>query len=242
MKCIKDISIAILVGGMGSRLRPAVENKPKAMAPINGKPFLSYLFNWLILQGAQEVVLCTGYKGEQIRDYFTEQYQSLHIKYSHEKIPLGTAGALRLSMSKVKSDHILAINGDTFCDANLNDYISWYKDNQYNAAILLAYMKDVLRFGSVVTDRQGYVASFSEKVNRYAGGYVSAGIYLLNRNIIEQAPQGCALSMEYDVLPGLVGKGLAGFKTRSSFIDIGTPDSFNTAQSYFESFKFEAGE
>jgi NDP-sugar pyrophosphorylase family protein len=233
MKSLSEIPVAVLAGGLGTRLRPALKNVPKALAPIDGKPFLHYLFDWLAGQGTRRVVLCTGYLGEQIQNCFGDRFGSIAIHYSHETQPLGTAGALRHCLSKIHSEIILAVNGDTFCDANLNTFLDWHRCHAFNASILLSYKKDVHRFGSVEMDRQGNIVQFHEKSNRPKGGYVNAGIYLLNRSVIENFPKGRKLSMEYDVLPDLIGKGLSGYQSRSAFLDIGTPKSFDTAQTYF---------
>jgi NDP-sugar pyrophosphorylase family protein len=92
----------------------------------------------------------------------------------------------------------------------------------------------------VETDQKGRIVQFHEKDSRPGGGYVSAGVYLLNRSVMENIPAGKKLSMEYEVLPDLIGKGLSGYKTKSAFIDIGTPDSLRTAQTYFRQQAVEA--
>lgn len=239
MKGISDIHIAVLAGGLGTRLRPALKGAPKAMAPINGKPFLHYLLDWLNSQGAKQVVLCTGYLGEQIKDYFGDHFGPVSITYSHEVQPLGTAGALRHCHSKIHSDIILVVNGDTYCDANLKNFLTWHQCHAFNASVLLSYKKDVHRFASVETDQKAQIVQFHEKASRPGGGYVSAGVYLLNRSVVEKMPNGKNLSMEYEVLPDLIGKGLSGYKTESAFIDIGTPESFGRAQTYFRQLTIE---
>lgn len=233
MNSISEIPVAVLAGGLGTRLRPALKGVPKAMASINGKPFLHYLFDWLIFQGTKQVVLCTGYLGKQIKDYFGDHFGPISIAYSHEAQSLGTAGALRHCLSEIHSDIILGVNGDTYCDANLKNFLTWHQCHAFNASVLLSYKKDVHRFGSVETDQKGQIVQFHEKTSRPGGGYVSAGVYLFNRSIIENMPDGKNLSMEYEVLPDLIGKGLSGYKTKSSFIDIGTPESFGTVKTYF---------
>lgn len=233
MNSIAEIPVAVLAGGLGTRLQPVLKGAPKAMAPINGKPFLNYLFNWLIFQGTKHVVLCTGHLGGQIKDYFGDQFGSICIAYSHEEQPLGTAGALRHCLSKFHTDIILVVNGDTFCSANLKRFLNWHRCHAFNASVLLSYQKKVQRFGCVETDQKGQIVQFHEKAPGLGSGYVSAGIYLVNRSIIENMPESQYLSMEYEVLPELIGKGLSGYKTQSAFIDIGTPESFGAAQTYF---------
>jgi NDP-sugar pyrophosphorylase family protein len=142
-------------------------------------------------------------------------------------------------LSGIQTDIVLALNGDTFCDANLTDFLTWHQGHTFHASVLLSYKKDVHRFGSVEIDRQGQIVQFHEKAYRPEGGYVNAGIYLLNRSVIEKLPEGQNLSMEYEVLPDLIGKGLSGYRTQSAFLDIGTPDSFDAAQTYFKQHAIE---
>jgi NDP-sugar pyrophosphorylase family protein len=241
MNSIAQIPVAVLAGGLGTRLQPVLKESPKALAPINGKPFLHYLFNWLTIQGTKQVVLCTGYLGGQIKDYCGDRFGSFDIAYSHEEQPLGTAGALRHCLPKIGNDIILVVNGDTFCGAHLNSFLNWHRYHSFNASILLSYQKEVQRFGRVEIDRKGHVVQFHEKVPGPGKGYVSAGIYLVNRSVIENLPEGRKLSMEYEVLPDLIGKGLSGYKTEYPFIDIGTPESFDMAQRCFSSMQTGQG-
>lgn len=241
MTSIANVTIAILAGGHGTRLRPVVHQIPKVIAPMNGVPFLNYVLDSLIAQGGKDALLCIGYGGEQVQACYGDTYRSLNLAYSIEKEPLGTAGALRHCLSKVHSEDVLVSNGDTFCTANLNLFLSWYQKKQTSAAIMLAHKKDVSRFGSVETDAAGRVIQFHEKAGKTGGGYVSTGIYLLHRGIVESIPERKAVSMEYEVLPQLIGNGLWGYKTKSTFIDIGTPQSYRRAQDFFQRHRFPHG-
>lgn len=234
MKTMADIPVAILAGGLGTRLRPAVSNVPKAMADINGKPFLRYLLEWLLHQGTRQVIICTGYRGEQIQEYFSDHYGPVRLHYSHEKKAMGTAGALRQCAHLLNGEHVLAINGDTFCPTDLNAFAVWHQRKPFNASVLLARKDNADRFGSVETDHRGYIVRFHEKAVQSGSGYVSAGIYLFKHSVVASIPNGQIVSMEYEVLPGLIGKGLSGYKSDASFIDIGTPESYDRAQHYFQ--------
>jgi D-glycero-alpha-D-manno-heptose 1-phosphate guanylyltransferase len=234
MNSIDKIPVAILAGGMGTRLQPVLKGVPKAMALIDGKPFLHYLLDWLARQGARHIVLCTGFLGDQISHYFGERFGAVSLTYSHEIRPLGTAGAIRNCIAKVQCDELMVLNGDTFCNANLNDFLSWHRRTTAKASILLVRMNDVGRYGSVEIDPDGNVIQFHEKMQWSGGGYVSAGIYLLQRTIFDNFPENQPRSMEYEVLPGLIGKGLSGHKTASSIIDIGTPESYLEARDFFK--------
>lgn len=234
MNTFTKIPVAILVGGLGTRLRPVLNGVPKAMALIDGKPFLHYLLGWLERHGVRHVVLCTGFLGDQISHYFGDRFGAVSLAYSHETRPLGTAGAIRNCISKIQCDELMVLNGDTFCNANLIDFLAWHRITKAKASILLVRMNDVRRYGSVKMDPDGNIVQFNEKMKWSGGGYISAGIYLLPRIIFENLPENQPLSMEYDVLPGLIGEGLSGYKTASSFIDIGTPESYLEAHRYFK--------
>jgi D-glycero-alpha-D-manno-heptose 1-phosphate guanylyltransferase len=233
MTSITDLSIAILAGGLGTRLRSEVSHVPKAMAPILGTPFLNYLLDGLIEQGARHVILCIGYGGDQIRDYYCDRYGSLNLTYSLETHPLGTAGALRHCISHLKSNEFLVINGDTYCGVDLNHYLAWYRQRLLKASIVLVHKADVSRYGSVTIDSDEHITAFHEKTAQSGGGYVSAGIYLLHRDIVKSIPKDREVSIEYEVLPKWIGQGLSGYKTNSTFIDIGTPTSYRMAQEFF---------
>ncbi|MEJ2157919.1 MAG: nucleotidyltransferase family protein [Desulfobacteraceae bacterium] len=233
MTSIANLCIAILAGGLATRLRPVVQDLPKAMAPINGTPFLNYVLDSLDEQGGKNVLLCIGHKGDQLRDYYANTYRSLSLSYSIENSPLGTAGALRHCLSGVQSNDILVLNGDTYCDTDFNQFLSFFYRTQSKAAIVLVRKTNVSRFGSVEIDAEGRVVQFHEKKRRSGAGYVSAGAYLLKREIVERIPAEKEVSMEYEVLPDLIGKGLFGYDAASTFIDIGTPQSYRHAQRYF---------
>jgi D-glycero-alpha-D-manno-heptose 1-phosphate guanylyltransferase len=228
-----NTTVAILCGGLGSRLKSTVNDLPKAMAPIFGRPFLYYLFEWLIKNGAHEVVLCTGYRGDQIKRHFAEQFGRLRLTYSHEEEPLGTGGAIRKALSKIDTNDVLVVNGDTYCQTNLSDFISWHKKGGFNTSILLAYTPEVERYGSVEIDNDGYVIEFQEKSKRRGVGLVNAGIYYMSRSTIEEMPEDENFSLEFQVLPNLIGKGLGGYKIDTPFLDIGTPSSYKSAATFF---------
>ena len=109
----------VLAGGVGSRLRSVVGNRPKALASIHNRPFLAYLLDALEAAGIGEVVLCTGYMAEQVEETFGPTYGRMQFRYSRESTPLGTGGALRAAMPWIKTDFVLVMNGDSFCEVDL---------------------------------------------------------------------------------------------------------------------------
>ena len=117
-----DVTAVILAGGLGTRLRSVIADRPKVLAEVRGRPFLAYLLDQLIVAGSRSVVLCTGYCGEQILRTFGERYGPLRLSYSQERTPLGTAGALRAGLGQFGSDSVLALNGDSYCSLDLKKY------------------------------------------------------------------------------------------------------------------------
>ena len=118
----------ILAGGLGTRLRSAVPGLPKCMAPVNGKPFMGYLIEYMALQGVSNFILSLGYMHQVIIDYVTKQYPNLHIDWVIEEEPLGTGGAIKLACSKVTGTYALVTNGDTMFNINVAEVM------QFNAA------------------------------------------------------------------------------------------------------------
>jgi D-glycero-alpha-D-manno-heptose 1-phosphate guanylyltransferase len=227
------VTAAILAGGLGSRLRPVVSDCPKALANIGERPFLTYLFDQLVAAGAKDVVLCTGYLGDQIRMIFGKSYDTLRLNYSQESTALGTAGALRLALPLFNSNPVLVMNGDSYCDANIREFWFWHGRRQSNATLLLTKIFDTERFGQVMVDADGKVTDFEEKSSRQGPGWINAGIYLLNRDLLEEIPPNRPVSLEREIFPAWIGRGLYGFQSEARFIDIGTPEAYAGAQSFF---------
>jgi D-glycero-alpha-D-manno-heptose 1-phosphate guanylyltransferase len=228
-----EVTAAILAGGLGSRLRPAVTGRPKALANVGQRPFLTYLFDQLVAAGVRDVVLCTGYLGDQIAMMFGESYDTLRFDYSHESTPLGTAGALRLALPLFNFDRVLVMNGDSYCDANLGEFWRWHGARHARATLLLSKVLDTKRFGQVQVDRDGKVTDFKEKGAGQGWGWINAGIYGLSRDVLAEIPADRAVSLEREVFPNWIGRGLYGFQSEARFVDIGTPEAYASAQSFF---------
>lgn len=230
-----EITAAILAGGLGTRLRSSVSGCPKVLAKVGKRPFLAYLFDQLLAAGIREVVVCTGYLGDQIPRIFGESYGTLRLSYSRELTPLGTAGALRLALPLFKSNPVLVMNGDSYCDVNLREVWVWHGNRQADATLLLATVLDPERFGQVQIDWDGKVIAFKEKDGRVGPGWINAGIYLLSQNLMAEIPANRAISLEREVFPRWVGRGLYGFHSEAKFMDIGTPESYAFAERFFAS-------
>jgi D-glycero-alpha-D-manno-heptose 1-phosphate guanylyltransferase len=223
----------VLAGGLGTRLRHVVADRPKVLADVAGRPFLTRVLDQLVPAGVGSVVLSTGYMAQMIEPKIGAQYRGLPIRYSREDEPLGTAGALRLALDKTRSDPLLALNGDSYCDVDIRELCAFHGEKRARATLLLTKVEDTSRFGSVETDANGAVIRFEEKGGASAPGWINAGVYCLAREVISGIPLGRAVSMEHEVFPTLIGTGLYGFGVRGAFIDIGTPHSYAEAERFF---------
>lgn len=227
------IPAVILVGGLGTRLRAAVPDHQKVVAPVGGRPFVFRLLDQLADAGLKRVVLCTGYKAEQVAELVGTNYRGLSISYSSEPSPLGTAGALCQALSMIDAETVLAMNGDSFCEVNLAAMWDAHRQHKANATLVVIEVPQTREAGRVAIDDQGAITSFVEKGTTTGSGWINAGIYLLERHVLESIPVGRAISIERETFPSWVGQGLYAFKTTGKFLDIGTPESYSVAQQVF---------
>jgi NDP-sugar pyrophosphorylase family protein len=230
MQNLSNITVVILAGGLGTRLRSIVSDRPKVLADVHSRPFLTFLLDELVNASAQDVVLCTGYMADEVYKKFGKEYKSLRLLYSKEHKPLGTGGALRLALSMFKSDFVLVMNGDSFIRVNLTTYLNWFFDKKRQAAILLTKVSDTARYGSVNIDHEEKITAFNEKETSLGAGLINAGIYLMKKSLIASIPTGRFYSLESELFPNLVGKKLFGFCCNGPFVDIGIPESYTRAK------------
>lgn len=233
---LAGVTGVILAGGLGTRLRSAVADRPKVLAEVAGRPFLSYLLDQMVEYGLREVVLLTGYLGQQIQDCFGETYQGLHLVYSQEPRPLGTAGALALARPLFRTSTAMVVNGDSFCRTDLMAFLTNHRSRPASASILLVRVPDVSRYGRVQYNNYGEVTAFEEKDGQNVPGWINAGLYLLEKPALDWLITSGAKSLELDFFPSLISQGLYGFPGQGNFIDIGTPISFAAAQDFFRTF------
>jgi NDP-sugar pyrophosphorylase family protein len=229
---MSEVEAIILAGGMGTRLRSVVSDRPKVMASVADRPFLTRLFDQLLSAQITEAVVSTGYMAEQLEEAIGDSYKALRIRYSREARPLGTGGGVRLALEKTASDPVFVLNGDSFCAVDLREFCRYHRAKGARASVVLTRVEDTSRFGQVKIDERGSVVEFVEKGAAKSTGWINAGIYCLNRDVIEPLPPGKAISLERDVFPGLIQAGLFGFPGGGEFIDIGTPESYKKAQAF----------
>ena len=223
------MDVIILAGGRGIRLKSIIPDLPKPMAPINGEPFLNYLLKWLSNNDYKEVTISLGYKWQYIYNYYNNcNWWGGKIKYSIEPKPLGTGGAIKLAIDKIKSDEVLIINGDSFANVNLVKFKDFHRKNSNDVSIAIKYIKGEDRYGFVRMDC-GKIFEFSEKGGADEG-YVNCGIYIVNKSILEKFPIASVFSFEKDFLGKYVNDIQCwGFVHKSYFIDIGIPEDYYKA-------------
>lgn len=220
----------ILAGGFGTRLREAVPDLPKPMAPVAGKPFLAWQLDYLIQCGVTRFILSVGYKAQTIRDYFGSEYQDKPIIYVQEDEPLGTGGAIKLALQQAKSDRVFVLNGDSLCHANLEDLRALNRDHPNGVGIVIKNVENAGRYGAVTFNEDSkLVTSFGEKSSS-APGFINAGIYDIPATIFSKIDALPPFAFETAVIEKLVASNLYACKSGDFFIDIGIPEDFSRAQ------------
>lgn len=212
----------ILCGGLGTRLKSVIKDIPKPMAPIDNKPFLEFIFIYLKKQKIDEIILAVSYKYEIIQEYFKDEFLDIKVRYSIEKEPLGTGGAIKQALELVK-ENCLVLNGDTFFDIDLTKM----KLDESKICLALKKMNDFDRYGSVELDKMGNITSFKEK-QYLKQGFINGGIYLISKDIFE----GFILEKKFS-FEEFLQENYKNLKARAEifedyFIDIGIPEDYKS--------------
>jgi mannose-1-phosphate guanylyltransferase len=218
----------VLAGGEGTRLRPLTLTLPKPVMPLAGRPFLTFMLDWLHRHGVDEALLSLGYRSHDVERVLGNEYRGMRLRYVVEDEPLGTAGPLRLALDEgVLEERVLVLNGDCLTDIDLTAEIAAHEATGAAATLALVAVDDTSSYGVVPTLESGEVEAFLEKrpgpapTNR-----INAGAYVLERSVVEMVPAGREVSIEREVFPELVGNGLYGFLSDGYWIDIGTPERY----------------
>ena len=227
----------VLAGGYGTRLQKLVSNVPKSMAIINNRPFLEYLFDYLINQGVTKVVLAVGYMHERISDHFHDRYKSLSIFYSVENEPLGTGGGIRLALWKIEGARALVMNGDSLFKLDYQALMDFHVKKKADATLALRRLDDTGRYGRVSMNRTRRIKGFEEKGLSTGPGFINGGVYIIEKMFLMEPGFRGRFSLERDCFeqfyPGLK---LFGFPAAGYFLDIGIPDDYLKAQHEFAAF------
>lgn len=218
----------ILAGGMGTRLKGIINDIPKPMAPVGKKPFLEYLILQLKRHKLTDIVICLGFKGDKIKEYFKDGKRwGVKISYSIEYEPLGTGGAIKFAEKLINDENFIVMNGDSFLEIDLNMMINFHLDVGSYITIALVEVEDPARYGIVEINGRNKIKNFDEKSSSLKLKLVNAGVYIFNRKILHYFPNG-KVSLEEEIFPKLIGKGIYGFPVKGFFIDIGTPESYKS--------------
>lgn len=224
----------LLVGGLGTRLRSEAADVPKAMAEINGEPFLNYQLRWLKKQGVNQVIMAVGYLKNNIKDYYKDCFEDITIFYSEENEPLGTGGAISKAIKLSKSDELFILNGDTMMMADLNEISKLHQQKSAKLTICLKPMKNFSRFGSVEINENKEIVNFFEK-KKCIDGLINAGIYFVNKSWILSKKLPEKYSFEQEILESSINQQiLYGSVQDCYFLDIGIPEDFQLAQKEFK--------
>lgn len=229
----------ILAGGMGTRINSILKDIPKAMAPINGRPFLDYQLNYLAAFGIDHVIMSVGYLAEKIIGHYQNQYKAIRIDYAIEEEPLGTGGGLLLAMPKVEAGSVYVLNGDTFYMVDYQKFFDVHRAKESKCSIILHEMDDVGRYGTIERDEDRRITGFWEKLEKKGKGFINGGVYLINKNFFLNQNLPRKFSLEKDFFEKVyTQQKIYGILCRQYFIDIGVPEDYARAQDDFKEFEY----
>ena len=233
------ITAIILAGGLGTRLRSAVPNLPKPMAPICGRPFLEYQLDYWIEQGVRRFVLSVGYRHEVIVEYFGNSYKGIELEYAVEQTPLGTGGGLLLAAERVGKDApFLLLNGDTYFAVDLKSLIAFSRLNDADWCLSIFRANEDGRYLGIDVSPKGEIISLNSKTGR-SGCLSNGGVYWVHPRALSDGglAAGANVSLERDVFRAAVASGrrLFGIEFPGIFIDIGVPEDYRRAQTLLTS-------
>ncbi|MBI4061491.1 MAG: NDP-sugar synthase [Elusimicrobia bacterium] len=220
----------ILIGGMGTRLRPFTLATPKPLLPVLNRPFLEYQFQVLSRHGVREVVLCTSYRAETFRRVFGNGRRlGLRISYARERIPLGTGGAIKNAESLLRGT-TLVLNGDVLNAFDPGAFLKFHRARRAEISIALTRVKDPTQYGLVLTDEKGMVRRFLEKPSwdEVVTNAINAGAYLFEPSVFAHIPPGKPYSVERGLFPERLAAGarIAGYVAPGYWIDIGSVEAY----------------
>ncbi len=224
-----DVDAVILVGGLGTRLRPLTLSAPKPMLPTAGVPFLTHLIARIREAGITHVVLGTSYRAEVFERHFgTGRAMGVELEYVVETEPLGTGGGIRNVADRLRGDTTLIFNGDNLIGVDLAALLDTHRHADADVTLCLHHVADPRAYGCVSTDPDGRVTAFLEKSPDPLTDQISAGLYAFRREVVEAIPGGRPVSVEKETFPGLLEAGarVVGHQNAGYWRDFGTPQDF----------------
>jgi D-glycero-alpha-D-manno-heptose 1-phosphate guanylyltransferase len=204
------------------------------MAPVNGKPFLHYIFSYLQSQGCTRIILSLGFKHEVITDWLKTEQWAFAIDYVIEETPLGTGGGISLALTKVTADNVAVLNGDTMFRVDMQAMLAYHTSKNAVTTLALKHMQEFERYGVVRTEDAGCITAFEEK-KYYSEGLINGGVYIVNKAALAAKHLPEKYSFEKDYFEAFVHEGnMYGFVSNGYFIDIGIPADYEKAQEDFK--------
>jgi D-glycero-alpha-D-manno-heptose 1-phosphate guanylyltransferase len=228
----EKIPALLLVGGLGTRLQSVLPSTPKPLARVGNAPFLQLLVRQLRSQGIRHLIMCSGHLAAQVQEEFGDGHElGVEIDYSKESRPLGTAGAVKFAHGFLSGiSDFLVMNGDSFLELDFCQFLNFHREHGGIMSMAVRKVPNASRYGTVQTDAKNRVTGFTEKSENQGPGLVNGGVYIFNRAILQQIPDGPA-SFEKNVFPNLLQSGVYALEQqRGMFIDIGTPEDYARAQ------------
>lgn len=224
-----DTEAVVLVGGKGTRLRPLTISAPKPMLPTAGLPFLTHLLSRIREAGISRVVLGTSYKAEVFEQHFGDGSDlDLELSYVVETEPLGTGGGIRNVYPQLRASTVMVFNGDVLGGTDLRSVLRMHREKDADLTMHLVRVSDPRAFGCVPTGADGRVLEFLEKTQDPPTDQINAGCYVFRRELIEEIPEGHAVSVERETFPHLLSEGrrVYGYVDAAYWRDMGTPEDF----------------
>ena len=223
----------LLAGGLGTRLRSVVSDRPKPMALIGEKPFMEYVVHELSKHDITDIIFAVGYKGSMVEEYFGDgsgflapDGTPITVHYAYEEELLGTAGAIKNAGRFVTEDSFFVLNADTFYQIDYSRLVSMQQESDLDMALVLREVQDISRYGAAILE-EGRLTGFNEKSQEAKPGTINGGVYLMKRALLDEIPAD-KVSLENEMIPKWLkeGRRLGGFVNDGYFIDIGIPEAY----------------
>ncbi|MFA5394037.1 MAG: NDP-sugar synthase [Candidatus Ratteibacteria bacterium] len=231
----------ILLGGLGTRMRPLTNLIPKPLLPLAGKPFLWYQLKLLENHNVKEVTLGLGYRSQKFRDALAcLKPPEMKVDVVIEDKALGTGGAVALA-SPLLTETTFIFNGDVLTDLNLSAMADFHRRNRATVTIATVCVPDPQRYGLLITSGNSRIQEFREKPKGLIKkAWINAGIYLFEPEIITQIPKGKDYSLERDFFPLLIKnkEPLFAYRHAGYWLDIGTIFTYQQAKQDISSGRF----
>lgn len=218
----------ILVGGHGTRLRPVTLTLPKPVIPLVDRPFMRYMIDWLASHGVDDIVMACGFLPDALREALGDEIPGgPRLRYVEEPEPRGTAGAIKFAEDLLE-DRFFALNGDSLTDLDLTKLRERHESSGARGTLALYPVDDPTAYGLVRRADDGEILEFLEKPDpsEIDTDEVSAGAYVLEKEILDLVPPDRDVSIEREVFPKLVGDGLYSQRLEGYWVDIGTPERY----------------